>query len=302
MFANTEKIKRYYKDTASKVNISILRYFDEIKISDDNKFLAEDILGTYKEYLFLINKLEKYKKPFIEVLKEKDIVRNQGYEGVNPTFVDVYLKSNAPSATEQLIKDKKNGTIYTKDDFVLSHGRMLLGAYSSKEVLSGLRKENNTYVTKKVDNHLVTDYYPVDYKEIETAIQYILKIYNDNAIINEYDVMIRPILIHGLIAALQMFKDGNTRLARVYENIMVWNLSNNVCEFEDNPTIYMSEAIYKYADRSEYRKLISDIAITPNIQTLNKWIEYNLVLIESQIYLNRDKISDILPNISKILK
>lgn len=298
-----QKIENQVKSgQVKRVSIDIIETFDKILISDDNKYLTKDILENYKTYLELLNKLKEYKPSFIKVLKEQEILRNQSLEGIDRLIVDVFMKHGAPSTTEQLIEDKKYGSNYTKNDFIKSHSKLLLGVCSPNIINEGIRTRNLSYVNKKENDKIVVDYIPVDYKDIEKGIDYILKIYNNKNITNETDILIKPIMIHGLIAALQMFKDGNTRLARIYENIMIWDLSNKIYNFEQDPSIYISEAIYKYADRSEYRKLISNIAINPNIDTLNKWIEYNLLLIEKQIFLNRDKIEKIYPTIKKIIR
>ncbi len=296
----TEKIIKQEQEMAEIIKrenikvtgMSLLEQFDAYKVSDENKELSEYIMDEYKRYIGLLPRLDKYLNPFLETLKDKEIVRNQGLENVDGVLVDVFLKYGTPTATNKLIADKMNNQIYTPKDLDISHQKLLFGTADLTEDFTNFRTDNTTFVGKVQDGQRIIDYVPIDYKEINDAAKYIMNMYNNDDINEEYEVFSKPIFVHGLIAALQMFRDGNTRLARVYENVKIWSLTKNITNMNlELPSVYISEALYNTNKRGEYRNLIHQMAINPTKESFNKWFEFNLLLIEKQLNSNIDKMS-----------
>ena len=165
--------------------------------------------------------------------------------------------------------------------------------------LNHLRSANTTFVGRfKTENgniKLIDDisYIPIDYKEINEALNRILILINRKDFENIESLFINPIFIHGFIAALQCFKDGNSRLARILFHSKLWELTNTLTDAKlESPAVFISEAILHYNKREIYRNLIKELAILPNDKTFNQWLQFNLMLIEKQIYLNQDKLHE----------
>ena len=278
-----------------EVSLSLLEVSNNLSLTSDNKFLIESVNDTYEKYLNILPKLEKYLPSFLAVIKEKEIIRNQSLEDVNPLEIDILLKYGAASATDIMLKDKKIGKVYDIDNFCQSHGMMLLGISHSKDVFSGLRNNNTAFVGQMVNDKKKIDYIPIDYKKIQIIVEEVLNIYNERCPKDIVDCYVKPILIHGLIAAFQMFKDGNTRIARIYQNILFWDLinNNNPFRYHEQPNLYVSEALFNSKMRPRYRELIKDLAINPSAKSLNEWIKFNMEIIEKQIYINIDKVSQL---------
>ena len=105
---------------------------------------------------------------------------------------------------------------------------------------------------------------------------------------NEYDAIIKPIIYHGLLAALQLFKDGNTRYARTIQHVELWGMLNNiVSDHIDLPLIYATRQYFPF--RGEYRDLIKNLAVNQE-DAWDDWISFNILIIFSScnnfIYLS----------------
>lgn len=97
-------------------------------------------------------------------------------------------------------------------------------------------------------------------------------------------------IIHAIIACLQIFDDGNTRYARILQNLKLYELTNRQLNFLlDAPVLYGTRSYYPY--RGKYRELIADLVLSPNNESWFNWFEFNLNRMEDQMYLIDQKIS-----------
>lgn len=271
---------------AKQVDLSLFDDIYNLKINTDTFLLAKDVLELYKQYLNIIKKFKDMERYFLLALKENDIIKNHELENVPSIVTSMYLKAKFPSAIDKLIKDKEKNKIHTKADFIKVHKLLV----SWLEDDQNLRTDNTSYVGNNINGIRSINYIPIDYKFIPSAINEILAIYNNDNINNEEDILIKPIIIHGLIAALQCFRDGNTRLSRVYQHVMLWNYTNKYIDPICHPALYTSESI---SIMDNYRDLITDLAINSSNDTWNKWILNILLRFEKQIYINQDNIGEI---------
>lgn len=112
--------------------------------------------------------------------------------------------------------------------------------------------------------------------------------YYESTITEEFDLLAKPFIIHGLLATMQVFEDGNTRLARTLQHIKLQTLTNELFTHEYNlspfnlPAIYFSKNYIPF--RYEYRKLIEDLALIHGDDEWNKWIEFNLYRMQERIF------------------
>ena len=288
------------KGTVKKTGLEVLDYYSKFKPDDDSKYLLEDIFNLYQNYLASLTILAEHKEIFLKTLKQEEIKRNQALEDVSPFLIQMFMNTKHKSATNLTIQLMNNNKIFTIDDLILIHKTILNGlCLSLDNSLNHLRSANTTFVGRfKTENgniKLIDDisYIPIDYKEINEALNRILILINRKDFENIESLFINPIFIHGFIAALQCFKDGNSRLARILFHSKLWELTNTLTNAKlESPAVFISEAILHYNKREIYRNLIKELAILPNDKTFNQWLQFNLMLIEKQIYLNQDKLHE----------
>ena len=279
-----------------RTDLSLLEAGQNFKLDDNNAFDISYIYDAYVFYLQLIPRLGGMQEAFLKALKHEEIKRNQALENVDPFLIQVFMNSHHRSATNYAIKAKIENKDLTSLDLRRIH-KILLNGLADDNTKSDFRSDNTSFVgtwqTKtRIDHIEEVSYLPLDYHLIDEAVAAVLNLYNQRKVTEAFDVLINPILIHGLIASWQMFRDGNTRLARILANVSLWDLTNNSLDTPPimAPALYTSEALFNLNQRNYYRDLIKNIAINPNNETLNAWVKFNLSLIEKQIQLNQKRI------------
>ncbi len=275
-----------------QVNLNIIENIQNLKINDDNKFLIEDIIILYQNYIKLLDKLEEYKLPFLENLRRKEIIANQNVEGISEFFIEMILNESAPSASRlaQNLKEYKQLDI---NDICKIHHYLFKGLSKTNELI-GYRTNDNYCVLKSENGTSVIDYIPLHHQDIKKALENILNLYNKETITNKEDIFINPLLIELLVSSYQCFHDGNTRLARILKSTQMWYLSNKskIMIPTKIPAIYTSEAITTLDKRKTFRKIVAEFSIKPSNEIINKYIEETLLTIERQIYLNQSKMEE----------
>lgn len=283
-----------------RTTLEVLDIYNNFELDDDSKYLLEDILGLYKEYLNSLLILNEHKEVFLKTLKQEEIKRNQALENVSPFLIQMFMNAKHKSATNLTIQIMKERNLFSKDDLILINKTILNGlSLSLDNSANHLRTANNSFVGKfKTENGKIkfiddVSYIPIDYSDINEALYRILDILNKTDFVNIESIFVNPIFLHGFIAALQCFKDGNSRLARILFHCKLWQLTNFFYNSNlESPALFTSEAILHYEKQEIYRELIKQIAINPNNENFNKWLQFNLLLVEKQIYLNQDKMHE----------
>lgn len=283
-----------------RTTLEVLDIYNNFELDDDSKYLLEDILGLYKEYLNSLLILNEHKEVFLKTLKQEEIKRNQALENVSPFLIQMFMNAKHKSATNLTIQIMKERNLFSKDDLILINKTILNGlSLSLDNSANHLRTANNSFVGKfKTENGRIkfiddVSYIPIDYSDINEALYRILDILNKKDFVNIESIFVNPIFLHGFIAALQCFKDGNSRLARILFHCKLWQLTNFFYNSNlESPALFTSEAILHYEKQEIYRELIKQIAINPNNENFNKWLQFNLLLVEKQIYLNQDKMHE----------
>ena len=311
------EFKRYISNIVNlgdikQTGLYVFDALDNFKLSSNNKFLIEDITDLYMNFISSLEQLEEYKTPFLKSLKEEEIKSNQALESISPFLIQVFMNSNHKSATNFAIRDKLNGRNCTINNLCKYHKILLNGLATSIEEESKYRTDNNTFVgsfsisplTGEISSIKNVSYLPIDYKDIKVALDKILKLYNKKDILELSDIFVNPIIIHGLLAALQCFRDGNTRLSRVLEHVSIWDLANKYLEnsYVELPVIYSSDAIIRLNKRGVYRNLIKEFAVNPSTAIFNEWITFNMLLFEKQIYYNQDRLGETMSVLKKVKK
>ena len=94
--------------------------------------------------------------------------------------------------------------------------------------------------------------------------------------------------MHGLIAAYQMFNDGNTRFARLVQHELIRRNTNNLGYSFEAPTFYATRLYYPL--RAVYRGLITKLVLNHDNNAWKEWIKFNAKTFDNSIAVNYDNI------------
>lgn len=282
--------KEVLKAMASGVPIVDLDIFKRVQ----DLTLSEQVLNQisytedlYKEYHDMIMSLSSnLRSNYLQILKSEDIINNQVVEKENSFLLALYYKTHPKNAMDEMIRGC-NSEI-TASEFIKIHDKLLDG--TSSEDQKGLREDNLKFVGTYVAGQRQIDYFPILEKDIVKALREYLSLINDKKRVqSKEDAFLKPIIYHGLLAALQLFKDGNTRYARLIQHINLWYYTNQTLGYDFSlPTVYATKQYA--AGRASYRGLIKSIAITENDDAWNNWIIFNLKCLQNNIWVNQSNI------------
>ena len=261
---------------------------DEYEPSDALRGQVEYTFEIYDEYVKRVVSLgEDFQKKYLRALKNSDIVDNQSIEKEDSLLISIYRTLNKDSALDLLVRNY--GKKLTVDKFTFIHDILLDG--TSSEDKKGLRTDDMKYVGR-IDEcgKRYIDYFPILQEEIGMAIEKFIMYYNSHISVDDiYDATCQPIIYNGLIAAFQLFNDGNSRYGRLFQNIEYWGKVNQLLDVKINkPLVYISRQCYPY--RGEARGLIKDIVVCNSKESWDKWIRFNLKRIQDNIYKGEDNI------------
>ena len=103
------------------------------------------------------------------------------------------------------------------------------------------------------------------------------------------NVYLQPFLIHGLMGGLQIFSDGNTRMGRIMQHALIWQLINEKMQFNfEMPPMYATRSYYPV--RFQYREKIAKLVNDGSNKTWNDWFDFNLDRIEDSICADTENI------------
>lgn len=286
--ANREVEELIASGNYSVVDLSIFEKVEAIKIEELTKDHMEYTKELYDNYLKQLEELDKESRiKYLIALKSADIIDNQKLEKENSFLLSIYMQTMRDSAIDELIKIK--GTNLTSDDIIKIHQMLLMGTSSSSLANKRYRDDNTKFVGHMEAGIKIVDYFPIQAKDIPTAMEKFTDNYN-NFNHENFDIFIKPFISHGLMAGLQMFDDGNTRMGRLLQHYMIWNNTNQVSSKGiELPAIYATRAYYPH--RGEYRSHIKNIAIKGDNESWNKWFNFNLNRIEDTLFLSEENLT-----------
>ena len=265
---------------------------DKIKLNDKLKGHLKDAENYFYEYLNDITMLKDSKpglNEYLNAIKAADIIDNQSLEKENSFLIGLHMQVQRETAIDKIIRYAKEEKEITKKDILRIHNTLLKGTSSEENKL--IRDKNDKFVGHFEGNNRVIDYFPIDYKDIDIALQKLADLYNVRLSGDGYDnVFIQPFLIHGLYGAVQAFSDGNTRFGRIMQHVLMWQLVNEKTEFNfDMPPIYATRCYYPL--RGKYRGLIGDLVKNNDEEAWNNWFLFNLNRIEDEIDRSNENIN-----------
>jgi len=224
--SNIEKeIKEAMESGKYKIaGLDMFDIVDNIKLNDKLKSHMRDAENYFYEYLNDIMMLKDSKpglNEYLNAIKSGDIIDNQSLEKENSFLIGLQMQLQRETAIDKLIRYAKEGKEITKKDILRVHNTLLRGTSSEDDKL--IRDKNDKFVGHFEGVDRVIDYFPIDYKDINVALQKLSALYNTRLLGEEYDnVFIQPFLIHGLYGAIQVFSDGNTRFGRIMQHVLMW--------------------------------------------------------------------------------
>lgn len=270
------------------VNKDIVKKIIDVKPNDMVKYETEELQEKYIEYFKLVDSLDKNKlKDYLKTLKNADIIDNQVLEGEDSFLMSLYSNVEKKHALDIILKKDK----LTHDLIKKSHELLLKGTTSANLDTANYRDNNRRFVGTYENGVRNIQFLPLHTKYIESAMNDFIDYYNtqENDINN---LFIKPIRIHGIIASLQVFNDGNTRFGRLLQNVKLYNQTNQMLGTKyDNPTIYLTRSYQPY--RRDYREKLAELAINPNEDNINKWLLFNLRRAGEEIFVNSDRIEKV---------
>lgn len=268
----------------SVANLDMFNILDSLDIFDCVFSHMEYVDSLLKEYLEEIESLGNDNNGIIEYLRALrvgDVVDNQNLENKNSFLIGLYSKITRETAMGQLIKFANDGRMVTNSDFFDIH-HILLTKTSSSGVDS-IRMDNDKFVGRIVDGKPEFDYFPIDCCHVMEATDKIIDLYNNRLSKDIFDnVYLQPFLIHGLLSGLQIFSDGNTRMGRIMQHALIWQLINEKTDFNFiMPPLYATRSYYPV--RFQYRKEIANLVSDGSNKNWNAWFDFNLDRIEDSI-------------------
>lgn len=270
-----------------QLDMSVIDNISEIKINDSTKKVLSNVMNIYFEYLENLKSLDENRMiEYLKLCKNADILDNQKLEKEDSLLISLYMRLQGEFAVDKILKYDNLDNIKIQE----IHEILMKNTSSGNSINKGFRKHNRKYVGEIIDGNRVIQYFPIDYSNIEEAMNRILVYYNDNTKEKEIsDIFIKPIIIHGLISAYQGFEDGNTRLARLLQHVKIFDITNKLTDYKlPLPSLYATRAYYPY--RIQYRNLIKNIVLNNDSKSWNEWISFNLKRIEDRLYYSIDKI------------
>lgn len=266
-----------------------LKIFDSIYSLPFSQFVVDHENDTEELYTHYINDVLELKDDdlisYLNAIKSVEIVDNQSLEKEDSFLMSLYMQTERTNAIDFLIN---NGVTLNRDAFINAHKLILKGTSSQKFSDKDHRIDNEAFVVRVENGNPMIRYFALLYTDIEEAIKKIMEFYNSDT----YDdrIFLKSQIIHGLVASLQLFDDGNTRYARILQNLKLSELTNKKYNYNlPLPALYGTRSYFPY--RSKYRELIGNLAINPNYENWDTWFNFNLNRTEDAIFFIDNKLT-----------
>ena len=267
------------------VSLELFEKIYDLKIDDFVLEREESIKKDYQKYIDGLFEMKSHdRKAFLNAAKRSEIRDNSMLEEEDPFFTELYNEDLTKGGIDILLRERRK--MLSKEKFVEAHKILLDGHYESKFKRKYCRVDNSRFVGSVVNGERNVQYFPIDYRDAEKAMDEILLLYNSR----HYDqhLLIKPQILHGLIAASQIFEDGNTRFARVVQNVKIFDHTvRHINSKLETPAVYGTRAYFPYRD--DYRNLIYEIVKNNDDTSWNNWFKFNLNRFEDSLWMLEDK-------------
>ena len=267
--------------------MEIIKGVTNLKVYDNTLFHLEDIEKAYTTYLDKLLKSGLSPKTIgllLQVLKNRELLNTQQAEQENSFLISIYQMSQRKNSIDTMVKYLHGKHRLTSKQFQELHKMTIEGTSDDIKENYPYRTDNEKWVGSYGTNGSRNiDYMPPDYNDIPELADYILEFLSNDST-NLFDnVFIKPFAAHALIAYLQPFGNGNTRVARLLQHGYIWKESMEKYNLKlESPALFLSENYLM--TRQYYRALLKNIAVEKDNDAWNKWFNYNLNMVDEQLY------------------
>ncbi len=267
--------------------MEIIKGVTNLKVYDNTLFHLEDIEKAYTTYLDKLLKSGLSPKTIgllLQVLKNRELLNTQQAEQENSFLISIYQMSQRKNSIDTMVKYLHGKDRLTSKQFQELHKMTIEGTSDDIKENYPYRTDNEKWVGSYGTNGSRNiDYMPPDYNDIPELADYILEFLSNDST-NLFDnVFIKPFAAHALIAYLQPFGNGNTRVARLLQHGYIWKESMEKYNLKlESPALFLSENYLM--TRQYYRALLKNIAVEKDNDAWNKWFNYNLNMVDEQLY------------------
>lgn len=282
-----------------QLGFELIESIKNIELNEDVQKIIDDTTDYYKDYLEDISKLTPdFQKKFLHAIKEADVIDNQSMEKEDSFLISIYSQFQKDNYAIDLIGDIDK---FSNNDLITIHSALMKYTNSNQKEMIGFRNNDRKYVGK-IDEYTgekIIHYFPIKSEDVEKAAEVICNYINSD--IDESNGFIKPIIVHGLIAAYQLFNDGNTRMARLMQHELIRRNTNEKFGTDFKlPTFYATRLYYPL--RANYRALITKLVLEHNNEAWNEWIKFNGKTFDNSIAINYDNIVKLERSISTNLE
>lgn len=276
--------------------VNFNKIFDSIfKITIDNRTLNELMytLDEYNSFLDVLNNLSSEQLSQYEntmQYEEKLMTQKMEVTDEKKLLEALISESNRNDSIEYITeKQLKYGNILIPN-IKRVHSILLDGISFEHEKNKNFRM-TDVFVGYFENGEKVIQYLPPSPNKIDNSMQKIVDFLNNDEYSKDLDLLIHPFIIHALIAILQPFHDGNTRVGRLIQSTKILFNTNNIYKYNyKSSPLYLSREYSGFRD--SYREIIKDIAINPNDENWNKWFMFNLYRVQDRINYSSDFIQN----------
>lgn len=268
--------------------MELLDCFDTFTISDDVLQHFYESVDHYQTYLEQLEALPpRFRDMFLLALQKIEIENNQEMECEDAFLIELdellHGKNSLDVMTDMVLKDRN----LTKKRLEYLH-RIVIRGTSDDYQDNYLCRERQVQVVEVSYGCPIVSYIPPLPEEIDGYLSQILKYINQDYEKDCKDIFLRPMVGHVAIAALQPFLNGNTRLARLVQYGSIFRLTReSIAPKLERPALYFSK---NYLISGNYRSYISRLVEHPNDEEWNRWFQYNLNMIDEQLYFTTEKV------------
>ncbi len=260
----------------------------DYKLNSNVEFHMQDSIESYITYLNMLSELSPREcEIFLNTLKNNEIINNQEMEHEDPFMVQLELELECSKGKKNTSIDIMTNSILENKPLTIRkieqlHRLIIHGTCDDKPENYKIR-DKQAYVSETTNGIEKVCYYAPNPEEIKPYLNKILEFLNSDDNKKEQDILYNSILTHFYIAALQPFGNGNTRLARLIEYGSIFKLSREVLGSKiKSPALFVSKNYLM--TRASYRNNISKLVNEPTDDSFNNWMNYNLNMVDEQIY------------------
>ena len=135
-----------------------------------------------------------------------ETIDNHSLEREDINLLRDYYENHHSTAIRYLTKKLMNENQPLNENIIKkAHEILMRGTSNESIVCSGYRDNNKYFVGYVEDGQKIINFLPICHEEIKEAMQAFINYY-ESTITEEFDLLAKPFIIHGLLATMQVLK------------------------------------------------------------------------------------------------